>query len=38
VKEPLISEIRQSFGLMGLMAAIVGSYVGLGLLAIRVLG
>jgi hypothetical protein len=38
VKGPLISEIRQSFYLMGLMAAIVASYVGLGLLAVRVLG
>src|SRR5712691_1491975 len=38
MKGPLISEIRQSFYLMGLMAAIVASYVGLGLLAVRVLG
>jgi len=33
-----MSEIRQSFSLMGLMAVIVASYVGLGLLATRLLG
>jgi hypothetical protein len=38
VKEPLMSETRQSFFLMGLMAAILASYTGLGLLAVRVLG
>jgi hypothetical protein len=38
MKGPLLSEIRESFYLMGLMAAIVASYVGLGLLAVRVLG
>lgn len=32
------SEIAQSFCLMGLMAAMLASYVGLGLLAVRVLG
>jgi len=35
---PLSSEIRQSFYLMGLVAAIVASSVGLGLPAVRVLG
>jgi len=35
---PLLSEIRESFTLMGLMAVVVASYVGLGLLAVRVLG
>ena len=34
----LIAEIRQSFLLMGLMATIVASYVGLGLLALRTFG
>jgi hypothetical protein len=38
MKGPLISEIRQSFFLMGLMATIVACYTGLGLLATRVLG
>jgi hypothetical protein len=38
VKGPLNSEIVQSFYLMGLMAAVVAGYVGLGLLAARVLG
>jgi hypothetical protein len=38
VKGPLISEIRQSFFLMGLMASILACYTGLGLLATRVLG
>ncbi len=34
----LSKEIRQSFLLMGLMAAMVGFWVGTGLLAIRFLG
>jgi hypothetical protein len=34
----LKSEIGQTFFLMGLMAAMLAGYVGLGLLAIRVLG
>jgi hypothetical protein len=34
----LVAEIRQSFLLMGLMATIIGSYVGLGFLALRALG
>jgi hypothetical protein len=34
----LIREIRQSFGLMGLMAGMLACYVGLGLLAVRVFG
>ena len=38
MKGPLISEIRQSFFLMGLMATIVACYLGLGLLAVRVFG
>ena len=38
MKGPLMSEIRQSFFLMGLMATIVGCYTALGLLAVRVLG
>jgi hypothetical protein len=38
VKGPLISEIRQSFFLMGLMATIVASYLGIGLLAVHLLG
>ena len=38
MKGQLIAEIRQSFLLMGLMASIVGSYVGLGFLALRALG
>jgi hypothetical protein len=38
VKLSLLSEFGQSLYLMGLMAAMVGAYVGLGLLAIRVLG
>jgi hypothetical protein len=38
VKGPLIVEIGQSVFLMGLMAAFVAIYVGLGLLAARVLG
>jgi hypothetical protein len=35
---PLLSEIGQSFYLMGLMAAVLGGYLGLGLLAVRLLG
>jgi hypothetical protein len=38
VRGSLLSEIGQSFYLMGLMAAMVSVYVGLGLLAVRVLG
>jgi hypothetical protein len=38
VKRPLVSEVGQSFELMAIMAAIVGGWVGLGLLAVRVLG
>ena len=38
VKGELMTEIRQSFFLMGLMAAMLSAYVGLGLLAMRVLG
>jgi hypothetical protein len=37
-KKGLISEIGQSFQLMGLMAAMLTCYVGLGLLAVRVFG
>lgn len=33
-----MSEIAQSFLLLGLMASLVGAYVALGLLAVRVLG
>jgi len=38
VKGSLVSEIGQSFYLMGLMAAVLTAYLGLGLLALRVLG
>jgi hypothetical protein len=38
VKGSLLSEIGQSFYLMGLMAAMISAYVGLGLLAAHVLG
>jgi hypothetical protein len=38
VRGSLRSEIGQSFYLMGLMAAMMSVYVGLGLLAVRVLG
>ena len=31
-------EIRQSFQLMGILAAVVGFYLGLGLLAVRLIG
>jgi hypothetical protein len=34
----LLSEIGQSFYLMGLMAVMLAAYLGLGLLAVRVLG
>jgi hypothetical protein len=34
----LLAEVGQSFLLMGLTALIVGAYIGLGLLAVRVLG
>lgn len=34
----LITEFGQSLFLLGLMAAMVATYVGLGLLAVRVLG
>ena len=38
MKGSLVSEIGQSFYLMGLMAAVLTAYLGLGLLALRVLG
>jgi hypothetical protein len=38
VESRLSSEIGQSFYLMGLMAAVLSAWVGLGLLAVRVLG
>jgi hypothetical protein len=38
VNGPLMMEIRQSFFLMGLMAAVLACYTGLGLLAVRLLG
>jgi hypothetical protein len=38
VNGPLLREIGQSVYLMALMAAVLGAYVGMGLLAIRVLG
>ncbi len=38
MRGPLMSEIGQSCFLMVLMAAMVACYVGLGLLAVRVLG
>jgi hypothetical protein len=38
MKGPLLKEVGQSFYLMGLMGAMVCLYVGLGLLAVRVLG
>ena len=38
VKGTLFAEFGQSMFLLGLMATMVGAYVGLGLLAIRVLG
>jgi hypothetical protein len=38
MKGTLMREIGQSFYLMGLMAGVLAAYVGLGLLAVRVLG
>jgi len=38
MKGPLLKEVGQTFYLMGLMAAMVCFYVGVGLLAVRVLG
>jgi hypothetical protein len=38
MKGPLLTEVGQSFQLMGLMAAMVCFYVGVGLLAVRMLG
>lgn len=38
MKRPLLSEIGQSFVLMGLMAIMVAGYLGIALLAVRVLG
>jgi hypothetical protein len=38
MKGPLMSEIRQSFFLMGLMATIVACYTALGLLAVHAFG
>jgi hypothetical protein len=38
MKGPLAREIGQSFYLMGLMAAVLTAYLGLGLLALRWLG
>ncbi|GEM_PF-3283110 len=38
MKGQLRAEIGQSFLLLGLMAGMLASYVGLGLLAVRVLG
>lgn len=38
MKAPLLKELGQSVYLMGLMVAMVCVYVGLGLLAVRVLG
>jgi hypothetical protein len=35
---PLLKEVGQSFYLMGLMAAMLGFYVGMSLLAVRMLG
>ena len=37
-RRPLLGEIGQSFYLMGLMAGVLGIYLGLGLLAVHVLG
>lgn len=37
-RRPLLEEVGQSFYLMGLMALVLGSYLGLGLLAVRMLG
>jgi hypothetical protein len=38
MKGPLLREVGQSFYLMGLLAVMVCVYVGVGLLAVRVLG
>jgi hypothetical protein len=38
MRNSLLAEVGQSFLLMGLTASIVGVYIGLGLLAVRVLG
>jgi hypothetical protein len=38
MKHPLVSEVGQTFELMAIMAAVIGGWLGLGLLAIRVLG
>ncbi len=38
MRTSLLAEIGQTLFLLGLMAAMVGAYVGLGLLAVRVLG
>jgi hypothetical protein len=38
MKRPLLSEIGQSLFLMSLMGSMLAAYVGLGLLAIRMLG
>jgi hypothetical protein len=38
MKRSLLSEIGQSFVLMGLMVTMVAGYLGLALLAVRVLG
>jgi hypothetical protein len=38
MKRPLLAEIGQSFVLMGLMAAMVAGYLGVALLAVRLLG
>jgi hypothetical protein len=38
MKGPLLKEVGQSFSLMGLMAVMLCIYVGVGLLAVRMLG
>lgn len=38
MKEPLLREVGESFSLFGLFALTVGSFVGLGLLVVRLLG
>lgn len=38
MKPQLTSEIGQSFALMGFMAAVMAAYLGMALLAVRVLG
>jgi hypothetical protein len=37
LKGPLLTEIGQSFYLMGLMGLVLGAWLGLGLLTVRVL-